>query len=150
MREDARFLTYILYAVSPFCQDHRPITAMELDRNIRRTIDLDHSKSLSRILSCALMDTWYKRKRRDDRGALRLGVVPENRSFKEGRKDMEGRKWKEERTCIARLTGRWQFGSLRARPQRFRVKRATTPQLACCLHQVSPWPLRVLIWSILP
>ena len=49
MRADSRSLTYVLYAVCPFCQVYRPITAMEFDRNLRFTIDLDDFPEFSRV-----------------------------------------------------------------------------------------------------
>jgi hypothetical protein len=41
MRAESRSLNCILYAVCPFCQVYRPITAMEFGRNLRFTTDLN-------------------------------------------------------------------------------------------------------------
>ena len=46
---DSLFLTRLLYAVFPFCQIYRPITAMVFDRNLRFTIDLNDFPEFSRV-----------------------------------------------------------------------------------------------------
>ena len=49
MRAQSPSIGCILYAVCPFCQVYRPITAMEFDRNLRFTIDLNDFPKFSRV-----------------------------------------------------------------------------------------------------